>query len=356
VRPGLLIADMTSYTRFFRLSLIALLFLTACGKSDTEPPVEELVVVERVGSEGGALRLESADGSSFELRIPAGALSAEQEITIRKLPAASWPSETEENPPVGGAVFEMLPEGLTFQTPVTTISRFSQSPASLGMGSNNVFPSQVSRSSAGAVERHPTALTRQSAASVVVGRTSHFSTHWVGTQTAEGEFGVNVEWPAEPDEVGYVVPTLLTLWTSSAAATSLPYRMGVFVPEPLVAESSPPLSPGYWETATSNPEAELLSVLREHLDALDDERLIHTYFSVSYDLEGLPLADLQEGMPYVIEEWDMPNFYCYWDGVGDGIGAGWLVVQIFIDGDGETPVPLTYVTEVSFDCSPFTPL
>jgi hypothetical protein len=350
---------MTSYTRFFRLSLIALLTLTACGKSDAEPdaepdgelPDDELVVVQRVGSTGGALRLESPDGSSFELRIPAGALPAEEEITIRRLPAASWPSETEENPPVGGAVFEMLPEGLTFQTPVTTITRFSASPASLGTGSNNVFPSQVSRSSAGAVERHPTALTRASAASAVIGRTTHFSTHWIGTQTAQGEFGVNVEWPAEPDNFGYVIPTLLTLWTSSAAATSLPYRMGVFVPEPLVEGTSPPLTPGYWETATSNPEAELLSVLREHLDALDDERLIHSNFSVSYDLEGLPLADLQEGMPYVIQEWDMPNFDCWWDGMGDGIGSGWLVVQIFIDGD----VPLTYVTEVTFDCSPFIP-
>jgi hypothetical protein len=342
--------------KIFLPSLIACLFAAACGSQDTAPepepelPEEELVVIQRVGSQGGTLLLESPDGSTFEMRIPAGALSNEEEITIRRLPAASWPAETGENPPVGGAVYELLPEGLTFEAPITTISRFTQSPASLGMGSNNVFPSQVSRSSAGAIERHPTTLARRGTGSTIIGRTSHFSTHWIGTHTAQGEIGLELEWPNEPVEFGFY--PAMALFTSSEEPISIPYRIGVFVPDRPVEEGSPLILPGYWETGTFVEGAELLSVLREHLDELGDEREIYSNYTVSFEdeVDGLPLAELQAGVPFIFEEWDAPNFFCG-EVTGDGLGSGWLIMQVFLDEGGEQPLPLTFVSEETFDCS-----
>src|SRR5690606_32574190 len=141
---------------------------------------------------GGSLTLETPEGSEIELRIPAAALSSEQEITLRRVAAASWPAETESMPVVGSSVRELLPDGIVFETPVSLIVRHGAAPVSLGTGSRQVIPSHVSRTSAGAMARHPSAVSRRrDGSAATVGRVPHFSAHWTSTRSEQGEYGVD---------------------------------------------------------------------------------------------------------------------------------------------------------------------
>src|SRR5690606_30159541 len=129
------------------------------------PPDDESAVTRRIGAAGGTIVLEGAAGTHFELRIPAAALDDETEITVRRVPPAEWPPEVQANPPVGGAVFELLPEGTLFNAPVTTYTRVGA--ASLGSGTRTTLPGHVSRTSAGSIERHPTSVHRRGSDAVI---------------------------------------------------------------------------------------------------------------------------------------------------------------------------------------------
>jgi hypothetical protein len=326
------------------------LFAAGCGSSDgdpdpdPDPDPEEIFVTQRIGAAGGSLILENPDGSTFELRIPAAALSGEQDITIRRIPAAEWPNEAQENPPIGGSVFELLPEGTTFEVPVTTITRFSQAPAGLGNRTNQTLPSHASRSGAGTMQRHPTTVSsRSDGSAVLIGRTSHFSTHWLSTKTDDGEFGVNLSWPEGPfGAEEYIEATEFSVWTSSEASPVLSVSLGLFAPAPVPPEEVPVLYPGSVGEYAAGTEIE--AELRSYLDGLGDEREIDETSSSMFTRE----IEYPVGAPFDFD-WmvEYPYFVCYMDDVG----SAWVVVQTFIpDGAGGT-VPLTYVDEVTFDCS-----
>jgi hypothetical protein len=171
--------------------------LVACGsdvrKVDDDGGVvdDPSVVVARIGAAGG--RIVTQDGA-FELRIPAAALSGETEITVRTLPAASWPNETSGAPPIGGAVYELLPDGLTFEVPVQVVHRASAATLTGGTPGRYRAASHLSRSSAGTVERRPTSTAyRRSGAAAIVGEIQHFSAHWASLETEAGELSITLE-------------------------------------------------------------------------------------------------------------------------------------------------------------------
>jgi hypothetical protein len=322
------------------LTLFAFGSAFGCGSDEAEP---EIVVTERIGEAGGTLRLESEDGSSFEIRIPAGALSEEQEISIRRLPAASWPPELQDNPPIGDAVFELLPEGTVFSTPVTTVTRFAQAPAGLIEGTNQTLPSHASRSTAGTMERHPTAVTSRTDGSVVmVGRTTHFSVHWLSTQTGQGEFGVNLQWPIGPYWVeSYIEPEAFTVWTSSEASPFLTVTVGVFA-ELLAGEISS-LYPGWFMVGDYAADTPVETALLEFLDDLGDTRMVSSTDGTMVSLE----VSYPVGEPFVFGVDYLPTFMCPME----GSGTGWVVVITEVSDGGTGTVPLTYVNEVTFECT-----
>jgi hypothetical protein len=340
------------------LALFAMVSVTAlfaaCGGGESDPEPEEEIVTKRIGAAGGTLVLESADGTSFELRVPAAALSGEQEISIRRLPAAEWPPEAETNPPIGGAIFELLPEGTMFSVPATTLTRFSQAPATLGSAESQTLPSHMSRSSAGTMKRHPTTIhSRTDGSAVMIGRTTHFSAHWASTQTDEGEFGVNLSWPASPFGVETTIfPTEFSVWSSSEASPLVAVDIGVFVVAP--AADLPVIGSGYYELQEpafgSEIEQELLSYLADLEDtrSIDSEGGVYTASTWFSDPDMGIGTTYPVGEPLLLEpEIYGPCFTC----MAVGTGTGFVVVRSFVsDGAGGT-VPLTYVDELSFECS-----
>jgi hypothetical protein len=336
--------------KLFLFAMVVTAAFAACGGSESGP--EEEIVTKRIGAAGGTLVLESPDGTSFELRVPAAALSGEQEISIRRVPAAEWPPEAETNPPVGGAIFELLPEGTTFSVPATTLTRFSQAPAALGNARKQTLPSHVSRSSAGTMQRHPTTIhSRSNGSAVMIGRTTHFSVHWASTQTDAGEFGVNVSWPASPFGVETTVfPTEFSVWTSSEASPLVALEIGVFVVAP--AADFPVIGSGWYEYQEPAFGTELEQELLSYLADLDDTRSIYSdglyTASTWFNDPGMGIVtEYPVGEPFVLEPMIYgPSFSC----MMMGTGTGFVVVRSFVsDGTGGT-VPLTYVDELTFDC------
>jgi hypothetical protein len=326
------------------LSCFALAWLgsVVLGCSDDSPAEKVIEVTERIGSAGGSLRLEDTDGSSFEVRIPAGALAQEQEITIRKIPAASWPSEVQENPPIGDAVFELLPEGTTFSVPITTISRFPSAPAGLVDGTRQTLPSHASRSTAGAVERHPTTVTsRTDGSAVMIGRTDHFSVHWLSTKTDDGEFGVNLAWP--PGLFGIdtnVEPDTFTVWTSSETSPNLTVTIGVFAELP--DGGTQVLFPGFFMLGGDALGTPVETALMDFLADTDDTRSLSSAGTTVSTEVTYPV-----GMPHVFGLDYVPTFTC----TAEGAGTGWVVVITSVTDGGAGTVPLIYVNEVNVECS-----
>jgi hypothetical protein len=323
------------------LSGFALAWLAsfALGCSDGDPANKVIEVTERIGTAGGSLRLEHSDGSSFEVRIPAGALTEEQEITIRRLPAASWPPEVQENPPVGDAVFELLPEGTTFNTPITTVTRFTQAPAGLVDGTRQTLPSHASRTPAGTMERHPTTVTtRTDGSAVMIGRTDHFSVHWLSTRTDDGEFGVNLAWPTGPFE-SYIEPDTFTVWTSSETSPSLTVTVGVFAE--LVGGVTQTLYPGFFMLGDYAAGMPIETALTDFLADLDDTRSPSSDGTMVSTEVSYPV-----GAPHVFGVDYIPNFTC----AMEGSGAGWVVVITSVTDRDAGTVPLVYVNEVNFEC------
>jgi hypothetical protein len=212
-------------------------FLGACGKDSVkgneDAAVEPVETIVRVGPAGA--RIVTDDGA-FELRIPAGALSSEVDITIRTLGAAAWPAETSTAPPVG-SVYELLPDGLTFEQPIQVVHRTTA--ATLGGGStgNLQAASHVSRSSAGALERAPTTTAyRRSGAAAIVGEIQHFSVHWATLETDLGALSLEVErdtsaerFVGEPFGVSGV-----TLLASAPGSHALDVVLGAHTLEPFI--------------------------------------------------------------------------------------------------------------------------
>lgn len=335
---------------FLRIRLISIAaaglalsaFTSACGSSEAEENIEEeeLKVVQRVGARGGSLRIDDPEtGTSFELRIPAGALDDESELTVRRVPAAEWPPEAEGNPPIGGALFELLPEGTTFSVPATAVTRFDQTPGALGDSKSRTLPSHVSRTSGGTVHRHPTVISGRGGSATMVTRTSHFSMHWASTQTDDGEFGVNLVWPEGPfGPESWIDPVEFSVWTSSESTPSRTIVMATFVPyvEPLV------LAPGFFELGEEALDSPIEAELLDYFEANGDEVELYSGSQFLALEIQYPVGEPHEFEP----GWDAPSFSCN----GTGVGTGWVVVQTFIPGGEEGDVPLTYIEEVSFDC------
>lgn len=339
-----------------RLNLLLTLFassfaLVAC--SDDPEAEKEVVVSARIGAAGGTLVFDNEDGSSFELRVPAAALSGEQEISIRRVPAAEWPPETAANPPVGGHVFELLPEGTTFTVPVTTVTRLPAAPPGLGSREAQTLPSHVSRSSAGSMQRHPTVVhSRSDGSAVVIGRSTHFSAHWATTETPDGQFGVNFTWPAGPFGIeATVMPTAFSVWTSSETPVPISMDIGVFVEMPTDVQI---LGSGYYEYQESAFGSEIQGELQSFLDDMGDTRVIDTeggLLTSSLWLNDPGMGIVTEypvGEPYVLEPMIFgPAFSCW----GLGAGTGFVIVRTFVsDGEGGS-VPLIYVDEVKIECA-----
>lgn len=317
------------------------LMLSSCGDdapSQPNPPDDELAVTRRIDAAGGTIVLEGADGTHFELRIPAAALDDETEITVRRVPPAEWPPEVQANPPVGGAVFELLPEGTLFNAPVTTYTRVGA--ASLGSGTRTTLPGHVSRTSAGSIERHPTSVHRRGSDAVILARTQHFSTHWVGTDHGDGaEYGVNLVWPTNDVPVeGVASPNEFSVWTSSVDEPQVRVSVGAFAAAPPDGTQVQVLRPIPFELGDDALDSALEEELRTLLAVVESEDTPASD-STMLDLD-VTLAP-EEGYTFDPDlEW--PRFGCQ----AEGKGRGWVVVQLITAREA----PITYIEEVETNC------
>ncbi|MEX2465745.1 MAG: hypothetical protein WD995_02475 [Gemmatimonadota bacterium] len=116
-------------SRHLILAAVALVF-TACDSDSTGPELD--AGPERggvVGDDGGSV--ETSDGA-VKLTFPAGAVSAETEITVE--PAQDAPEDPDL---VAGTTYDFGPDGTTFAEPVAIVLRFdpAQLPAGVEAGS-----------------------------------------------------------------------------------------------------------------------------------------------------------------------------------------------------------------------------
>jgi hypothetical protein len=318
--------------------------LAACASHDPHPSELPVEVVQRVGASGGSLKITSSDGTEVELRIPAGALEQEEEITLRRLPAVSWPSDTASNPVVGSTVLELLPEGLTFDEPVSMVTRFSSAPDTLGTDDRQIAPSHVSRSSAGTLERHPTTVVRRSDGSAaLVASFSHFSIHWASTTGSHGEHGVDLRWPAQSTNVGTSShPFSFGLWTTSASPPVHDAEFALFVE----SASSSILEPTPYETMDLSGEVVLAlsGVLVSHFADLGLAKSIAAN-AIGASRSAAYLAD--GTFDFLVS--DFPGLSC----VGIGTGVAWIVVRLHLPDAQGNAIPVTFIHEVVVGCDPY---
>jgi len=167
------------------LSLLSILGCSSGGSSLSG-------ISQMVGSGGG--QVMSADGD-LTLDIPAGALPADTEITIRKL-APSQLGPAFEGADVAAA-YELGPDGLTFQQPVTVTLRLDQQPVDPGGVLQAQVVALVTESDAGIEAADAQVLTGDGDAGLttVTGEIGHFS-RLVGVKD-----GITVEASGIPDRL-----------------------------------------------------------------------------------------------------------------------------------------------------------
>lgn len=157
-----------------------LLSLTFCGKdnptSSTPDPNDPNVVVREISSTGGDLT--SSDGL-LTLTIPSGALANAEKITIEKITTNDLGSEFDQiiNDLGVEAAYELGPDGLSFNEPVTVSFQSNQTPVQED-DSIGVFPEFMFTSSNGNVEPLANLQTESDVENSTVtihGELSHFS-------------------------------------------------------------------------------------------------------------------------------------------------------------------------------------
>jgi hypothetical protein len=334
---------MSPYPASF-VGLLLCFAVAACSSHESHAIDLPVEVVQRVGASGGSLKITSSDGTEVELRIPAGALDGEQQITLRRLPAASWPSETTASPVVGSTVLELLPEGLTFDEPVSIVTRFTSAPAALGLDDRQIIPSHVSRYSAGTLERHPIAVTRRGDGSAaLVARVTHFSVHWASARGMDGERGVDLRWPTQSANVGSSShPFSFGLWTTSASPAAHDAEYALFVE----SASASVLEPTAYETMDHSGEVALAlsGVLEGHFADLGLAKTAASN-AIGASRSAAYLAD--GTFDFLVS--DFPGLSC----VGLGTGVAWLVVRLHLPGAQGEAIPATFIHEVVVGCDPY---
>ncbi len=225
----------------FRMVLgVLAVALVACGDDGSNeggsggPGV--VVATGRVGAAGG--RLVTDDGA-LELRIPAAALAEETQITVKRLAAADWPGDTVVSPPLGDAVYELLPDGLRFEQPVQVVHRPSAADLAAGEGGRFPAASHVSRAKAGDFERSPTTVVyERSGAASIVGTIEHFSTHWATVGTEYGDIALLLdrdESGVAPLEGSYGV-YMMGLVSSDPGPHEFDFIAGAYASAPAIAQ------------------------------------------------------------------------------------------------------------------------
>jgi len=103
---------MKKFTILSVVLFLSLFLLINCGDDDDEVKVEESVTKKITSSSGGSVSTESKKAN---VEIPAGALSADTEVTVKPISKSGQPDEAN----LGSDVYEFGPSGTQFSKPVT---------------------------------------------------------------------------------------------------------------------------------------------------------------------------------------------------------------------------------------------
>lgn len=337
-----------SFPRWF---LFFVMFVTACVTAscsdggveeppEEEPKEEEPLVRRFVGMAGDRIHIPDVQGSSLELRIPPGALPREEEIVIRRVPAADYPSEAGQGLVVGDVVLELLPDGLTFDEPIVLTTRIPAAAAELGGDEKMIVPSHVSRSSAGTLDRPATVTTRSRTGSATISaRLTHFSKHWTSRETVAGGLALRIDWPETSFTAGMSsVPNDLAITTSGEGSTSFTISYGVFVESASTNVIMPESFPAMDESGVLADE--LRAVLTQQLEEMEDPREL----AVTSAAGGFT-AEIAANGALPFEENQLPGLYC----TGMGEGTAWLVARFSF---GDVAEDLVLARELAIRCVP----
>lgn len=158
-----------------------LLLLTTCGdnipaSTNDDDPVDPNVESKEIGPAGG--NITSKDGL-LTLTIPAGALSGSETITIEKIAVDDLGSEFSELTEAGAIseAYEMGPDGLQFDEPITVKFKSSQTPVQTAdsIGAFSEFLLTSSGSSVEFLDSLVTHIDIDNSKTEVEGQLSHFS-------------------------------------------------------------------------------------------------------------------------------------------------------------------------------------
>jgi hypothetical protein len=136
--------------------------------ADTTTTATESVADGAIGGEGGTA---TSDDEMFAVEIPAGALTEPVSITIEVTTAADLGIEA--GLLLSGPVYSLLPEGVTFTTPVTTVRRLNAT--DLGLEGDELPFFYVLQGIDGRWEPLSTRTNREGDLVVVRAQTSNFS-------------------------------------------------------------------------------------------------------------------------------------------------------------------------------------
>lgn len=122
---------------------------------------------------GGSV--SSADGA-LTVEVPAGALDEDTEVRIVRLHPVDWPEELTDETPALGRVYDLQPDGLTFNQPVTVTRRISAEDADIDLEEGTPLVLPASRSDDGEWELlENMELWTDDSVIVVQAQASHFS-------------------------------------------------------------------------------------------------------------------------------------------------------------------------------------